>query len=279
MDTGEIRIGSKRFRPDLAKHQIKDKIGKCLSTTSYVLVAGCVILFILGVALFGVGVSSLVSEKAIHALHIPGITSLPAWMTAIGLFLCVLSVVGGIGSFYYRPSFLIAFGSVLTLILFFEFTLGIIAATRADDFSSLASKAWDSSSNKTRISLETQFSCCGFFNTTDRAVAEGCPDGKYGSADVRDACDYAITKYIKGFTVQIAVAAFVITFFEGVTAVITCLLAHKIKLAYKYSAVNQDAFDEYSFSDDDGGGHGNGSDSDSDDDVEFLKNDPDSLLE
>lgn len=46
MDVGEIRIGDKKFRPDLAKHQLKDKIGKCLSTTSYILVAGCAALFV-----------------------------------------------------------------------------------------------------------------------------------------------------------------------------------------------------------------------------------------
>ena len=62
---------------------------------------------ILGIAVFGVGVSTIVSQKTIHALHIPGITSLPAWMISIGLFLCILSAVGGIGSFYYRRSFLI----------------------------------------------------------------------------------------------------------------------------------------------------------------------------
>lgn len=47
MDVGEIRIGKKKFRPDLAKHQLKDKLGTCLNTTSYILFAGCVILFVI----------------------------------------------------------------------------------------------------------------------------------------------------------------------------------------------------------------------------------------
>lgn len=46
MNVGEIRLGKKRFRPDLARHQLKEKLGTCLNTTSYVLVAGCIILFV-----------------------------------------------------------------------------------------------------------------------------------------------------------------------------------------------------------------------------------------
>ena len=159
------------------------------------------------------------------------------------------------------------------LILFFELTVGIVAATRTNDVSTFASKAWDSSTNTTRISIERQFNCCGFFNTTDRAIAEGCPEGKYESLDIRDACSYSILSVVKDLTVQIAVTAFIITFFEGVTAVITFVLAHRIKLAHQYSAVNQDTFDEYSFNDE------FIDDEDEDDDVDFLKDDPNSLLE
>ena len=131
MDIGEIRIGNKRIHPDLAKKQIQVKLGKCLNTTKYILISGCAILFvkkiinntnnfmffslsifvvnnqILGIALFGVGISTLISQKAVQALHIPGISSLPIWMIVIGVFICVLSSLGGLGSFFYRRSFLI----------------------------------------------------------------------------------------------------------------------------------------------------------------------------
>lgn len=164
---------------------------------------------------------------------------------------------------------------MLGLILFFELTVGIVAVSRSNNLTLFANKAWDSSTNETRISLERQFSCCGFYNTTDRAVVEGCPDGKYESFDIKDTCSHAILNVIKDLTVQIAVTAFIITFFESVTAVITFVLAHRIKLAHQYSAVNQDTFDEYSFSFNDEFAD----DDDDDDDVDFLKNDPNDLLE
>lgn len=157
--------------------------------------------------------------------------------------------------------------------MFFELTVGIVAAAKTNDLPRFASAAWGSSTNETRLSLEQKFNCCGFSNTTDR-IAEPCPEGKQESIDIRDSCSYAILNVIKDLTVQIAVAAFIITFFEAGTAIITFILSHRIKVVNKYSAVNQDTFDEYSFGDD-----YPGDSDDDDDDVDFLKDDPNNLLE
>lgn len=46
MDIGEIRIGNTKLRPDIAKEEIKVKLGKCLSTTKYILITSCVVLFV-----------------------------------------------------------------------------------------------------------------------------------------------------------------------------------------------------------------------------------------
>lgn len=46
MDIGEIRIGNTKLRPDIAKEEIKAKLGKCLNTTKYILISSCVILFV-----------------------------------------------------------------------------------------------------------------------------------------------------------------------------------------------------------------------------------------
>lgn len=81
--------------------------------------------------------------------------------------------------------------------------------------------------------------------------------------------------FVNSLVVQIAVAAFVITFFEAGTAIVTFVLAHRIKMANKYSAINQDTFDEYSFGDD----YVDDNSDDDDDDIDFLKNDPNNLLE
>lgn len=142
---------------------------------------------------------------------------------------------------------------------------------KANDVAKFASLAWGSSTNETRVALEEKFNCCGFYNTTDR-IAEPCPAGKQGSINIKDSCSQTILEVIKDLTVQIAVAAFIVTFFEASTAIITFFLAHRIKVVNKYAAVDQDAFDDYSFDHSD-------DDDDDDDDVEFLKNDPNGLLE
>ena len=57
--------------------------------------------------MFSVGISTCVSQKAVTALSVPGITSLPPLMITIGLFICIVSTFGGFGSYFYKRSFLI----------------------------------------------------------------------------------------------------------------------------------------------------------------------------
>eukprot|EP00727_Mastigamoeba_balamuthi_P014113 m51a1_g9324 hypothetical protein (334) ;mRNA; r:216-1699 len=150
---------------DFVKH-----LGRCATTTHHIIIGFCAVVLVLAVALLSVGISTRVSEDAVRKLRVPGIETLPAWMISLGVLLALISVFGIVGAYLYNKKLLIVFAVLMGIVVVAQLTVGITAAVQYKKLPEVLDLAWTLSSNKTVANLQDEFKCCGFYNTTDRAV-------------------------------------------------------------------------------------------------------------
>ena len=244
--------------------ELSQRVGKCANTTKYVLAVCFTIVFVLGLALFCAGLSARLSEKALEALHVPGIASLPDWGIALGVLMGVVALIGALGSCMLNRVMLLIFVGATTLAVVLQVSVGTAAYVLQDQYPRLLSEAWGSSENSTRSYLEGKFDCCGFYNTTDREYLPGCP-GYVASSSVfsssapatreelasvidpssvssNGGCESPLVDLAKSMATSVGIALICITVLEVAILIATGVLLYRIRTAQnRYAQFGSDS--------------------------------------
>jgi len=121
-----------------------------------------------------------------------------------------------------------------------QFGVGIAAGVEHRKLPELMSIAWDKAENSTRGYLETQFNCCGYYNSTDRAWLEGCPPVSVLNATIVG-CQEAMFAQAAKLVYAVGSAGIVVTLLEIFALIVTIALIVRIhKIQHKYSQISQD---------------------------------------
>jgi len=122
-------------------------------------------------------VSFLMIGVAVHGKVSGVVTSLPilGGITACGIFLLIISVVGLIGAVRHHQVMLFSYMVVLFCIFIIQFSVSCAAiAVNEDDEKQILTKGWNSAPNTTKADAERIFDCCGL-----NSVEEGIECQKY----------------------------------------------------------------------------------------------------
>jgi len=115
-------------------------------------------------------VSFLMIGVAVHGKVSGVVTSLPilGGITACGIFLLIISVVGLIGAVRHHQVMLFSYMVVLFCIFIIQFSVSCAAiAVNEDDEKQILKKGWDSATDSTKKDAERIFDCCGLNNVTE----------------------------------------------------------------------------------------------------------------
>jgi len=115
-------------------------------------------------------VSFLMIGVAVHGKVSGVVTSLPilGGITACGIFLLIISVVGLIGAVRHHQVMLFSYMVVLFCIFIIQFSVSCAAiAVNEDDEKQILTKGWDSATDSTKKDAERIFDCCGLNNVTE----------------------------------------------------------------------------------------------------------------
>jgi len=107
--------------------------------------------------------------------------SLPVGAIVLGCLLLVASVFGCIGVKRCSVPFLWLYVGAMTALLLAEIGVGIAAVTDANSIPPRLRPYWQALSDSQRATLQSQFSCCGWANTTD--LAAGNCTSSYSSGE------------------------------------------------------------------------------------------------
>jgi len=131
-------------------------------------------------------VSFLMIGVAVHGKVSGVVTSLPilGGITACGIFLLIISVVGLIGAVRHHQVMLFSYMVVLFCIFIIQFSVSCAAiAVNEDDEKQILTKGWDSATDSTKKDAERIFDCCGLNNVT-----EGIECQKYTECGKQNNC-------------------------------------------------------------------------------------------
>jgi len=117
-------------------------------------------------------VSFLMIGVAVHGKVSGIVTSLPivGGITACGIFLLMISVIGLIGAVRHHQVLLFFYMVVLFLIFLIQFSVSCAAlAINKDDENMIIEAAWKKSPDSLKIQAEQSFDCCGLGLDTSKA--------------------------------------------------------------------------------------------------------------
>jgi len=115
-------------------------------------------------------VSFLMIGVAVHGKVSGVVTSLPiiGGITACGIFLLIISVVGLIGAVRHHQVMLFSYMVVLFCIFIIQFSVSCAAiAVNEDDEKEILKSGWNNAPNSTKMDAETLFNCCGLEDVTE----------------------------------------------------------------------------------------------------------------
>jgi len=119
---------------------------------------------LVGLNVIYVMVSFLMIGVAVHGKTSGIITSLPiiGGITACGIFLLFISVIGLIGAVRHHQVMLFCYMVVLFLIFLIQFSISCAAlAINAEDEQQIIEQSWAIADNNTKLDAEKAFDCCG----------------------------------------------------------------------------------------------------------------------
>jgi len=125
---------------------------------------------LVGLNLIYMLVSLIMIGVAVHGKVSGIVTSLPivGGITACGVFLLFISVVGLVGALRHHQVMLFFYMVVLFLIFLIQFSVACAAlAINEEDEKRIILKAWDSAPVSVKIQAERSFDCCGVGLTKD----------------------------------------------------------------------------------------------------------------
>jgi len=162
-------------KPDCRK--LSRKLGKWGNVTKIIMGICFLIVFILGVALFGTGIAALTGSSLLSDFPIASFTALMYTAVFLGLFLAIVSILGAIGYFALHKTLLIIVVCLIAVLAVVQAICGGVSLSyknKDDDLTQLFHEGWDLADNSTREYFEKQYTCCGGLNKTDHPEAPEC---------------------------------------------------------------------------------------------------------
>ncbi|RHZ88587.1 hypothetical protein Glove_22g107 [Diversispora epigaea] len=127
-----------------------------------------------GLILIGLGLYGLFSpEMRFYSNAIPLATII------LGILVFVISITGCLGAIAENRPTLITFFIILLILVIIQIIFIIITVIDAQNIEMILDKSWDKAYNEHPSiirDIEDEYSCCGFRNTTDRAVPKRSPE-------------------------------------------------------------------------------------------------------
>jgi len=139
-------------------------------------------------------VSFLMIGVAVHGKVSGIVTSLPivGGITACGIFLLMISVIGLIGAVRHHQVLLFFYMVVLFLIFLIQFSVSCAAlAINKDDENMIIEAAWKKSPDSLKIQAEQSFDCCGLGLDTSKA-----PGAQVTLEPSQDDMKFSIEKHV-----------------------------------------------------------------------------------
>jgi len=118
-------------------------------------------------------VSFLMIGVAVHGKVSGIVASLPiiGGITACGIFLLIISVVGLIGAVRHHQVMLFSYMVVLFCIFIIQFSVSCAAVgINEEDEKTILIQGWNKADNTTKFDAESIFNCCGLTNQTTEGV-------------------------------------------------------------------------------------------------------------
>jgi len=115
-------------------------------------------------------VSFLMIGVAVHGKVSGVVASLPiiGGITACGIFLLIISVVGLIGAVRHHQVMLFSYMVVLFCIFIIQFSVSCAAVgINEEDEKTILIQGWNKADNATKFDAESIFNCCGLTNQTE----------------------------------------------------------------------------------------------------------------
>jgi len=147
-------------------------------------------------------VSFIMIGVAVHGKVSGVVTSLPiiGGITACGVFLLIISVVGFVGAIKHHQVMLFVYMVVLFLIFIIQFSVSCAAlGINKIDETEILKKGWESADNNTKFDAETLFDCCGLNNIEEGIKCENlaCFAGSGSSgSNVTNHCNPCMDKIV-----------------------------------------------------------------------------------
>jgi len=185
-----------------------------------------ILFLITGAVLIGLGSYALTEG-------VDGISSvtISAGVITLGCLVFVVSFFGCLGAAKESRNLLLAYMICILLFILLEIAIGIAAYVMRDDIPSIANDSWTELYQNDRAAIERieiTFSCCGWDNTTDRAVppvddqdTQTCL-GKYPEYTV--SCHASVTTAIENSMMAAGIAAISVAALQLVCLMFSCCL-------------------------------------------------------
>lgn len=235
----EPDLDDRKFKfvlPSLTRTEVSERVGKFFNSTRWVLLAGCILLFIWGCFILGLGIIAQVKQAHVDSLYIPGIEILPPLIIVLGILGCIVTILGAVGAYLYNRKLLISFTVIMAVLILFQCCIGVAAIVSLAEVPKVTNAAWDYSSNRTREKMQSEFECCGFHNATDRSYLPSCTPG-----GLTRGCEESVVHLFKTSLITIIVTVFLFTFFQFLTIAATVALTIRVRaVQLRYAKLNQD---------------------------------------
>jgi len=222
---------------------IYKKKGKgCTYCTKYSIFLSNVFIFLVGVSILSVGLwakTNLRKDK-LTSFQDPVILT----VIVLGSFIGGSALFGCCGAWLESRFLLTLFLVVLVLLLIAQLGVGIGSYVERSRIPTELDKLWDKASDNLRNYTQFEFSCCGFFNSTDREILP-CPivdndkhEMVYSSCSTELSGTLSFVLHVLEIT-SIVIAS-ILLFAIFTTSILMCILRQPSK--GEYQAVATDSF-------------------------------------
>jgi len=174
----------------------KTSLGCGLYTIKYTLVCINIAFFIFAILLIGLGVTAYSMGHIRDFMTVP---TLAIGIIVLGGFVLLVSFFGCCGAHRQSKTLIGIYIGIVFLIMVGQMGIGIAAYGFHSDVEGWVKTGWNTINNQTRDWVEQEFSCCGFYNSTD--TPGYCPP------QTTKGCYYALVDYVKGKLLIVEIAA------------------------------------------------------------------------
>jgi len=205
-------------------------MGLGLALSRLLVLSGNFLFLLLGLAFLVLGL--YVRLSTIAGLLTSGMTILPVLLALIGAALFFISLLGFCGACNKNRLLLtISFLVILALVLG-QIALTIGGIVERNDIPNVLQEGWDSLTDSDKNTLQKEFDCCGFTNSTD-APGSVCPVNTTTNVTTTEGCGQVLQNFIESrFLILIGIVLALIVL-QILGMILTCCLISGISSSIK----------------------------------------------